>query len=198
MKSAPFACLIAIPLLVGFGTPAGPTGQVATDVRPEVSPTASPALALDPTLLRKPAHRISFPAHALSFGPANAFTLHARGVNWLADTGVMSLTLRRPLDYTGGKVRITLFHQVMSDQAGDIQFVVTPLGLNHGNSFETYGSIGSDILPAPQTLTIVLQQTVVIPPGNGFSPSADWWYFDIVRQGGHAGPLRIMSVAVDY
>lgn len=194
MKPAHLAILIALPLLAGLGAHAGPTGQASPELRPGVSPATPPG----PPVLRKRGHRISLPAHALSFGPSAAFTTHARGVNWLADTGVMSLTLRRPLDYSGGKVRVTLFHQVMSDQPGDIQFLVTPVTLKHGDSFETYGSIGSDILPAPQTLTIVLQQTVVIPPGNGFSPSGDWWYFDIVRQGGHAGPLRIMSVAIDY
>ncbi|MCF7222246.1 hypothetical protein [Marilutibacter chinensis] len=142
-------------------------------------------------------HRLTYPAHALSFGFA-PFALHPRGVDWPGLNGNMSLTLRRPADYKGGPVRLTLFHQVMSDDAGEITFTVTPVTLNHGDSFETYGSVASDTVPAPMTLTILLEQSALIPPGNGFFPDGDWWYFEIRRQGSYAGPLRIMSVAIDY
>lgn len=142
-------------------------------------------------------HLLTYPAHALSYANT-AFALHQRGVNWPDDNGAMSLTLRRPPDYKGGKVRLTLFHQVLSDSDGTIAFHVTPVTFNHGNSFETYGAVSTNILPAPLTLTILLQQSAVIEPGNGWSPDGNWWYFEIGRGGTFTGGLRVMSVAVEY
>ena len=110
----------------------------------------------------------------------------------------MSLTLRRPKDYTGGKVRLTFFHQVLSDDDGTIVFNVTPVTFNHGNSFETYGAIATNSLPSPLTLTILLQQSVVIEPGNGWSPDGNWWYFEISRGGTFPSGRRLMSVSVEY
>lgn len=142
-------------------------------------------------------HRLTYPAHALSYANGT-FALHQRGVNWLDEQGAMSLTLRRPLDYAGGKVRLTLFHQVLDDSEGTIAFHVTPVTFNHGNSFETYGAVATNLLPAPLTLTILLQQSAVIEPGNGWSPDGNWWYLEIGRGGTFTGGLRLMSVAVEY
>jgi hypothetical protein len=142
-------------------------------------------------------HLLTYPAHSLSFGNGT-FTLHPRGVNWADNTGAMTLTLRRPPDYNGGKVRLTLFHQVLSDEAGDIVFHLTPMTFNHGNSFETYGAISTNTLQAPMTLTILLQQSAVIEPGNGWNADGDWWYLEIGRAGTYHQGLRLMSVAVEY
>lgn len=191
LSPTPLFPVLAAVLAVALAT-ATPLRAAPPEPRPAAH-TPDDALAT----AHRPKHRLTYPAHALSFGFA-AFSLHPRGVDWPGTAGTMSLTLRRPLDYKGGPVRLTLFHQVMSDAAGDITFTVTPVSFKHGNSFETYGSIASNTLPAPMTLTILLEQSMLIPPGNGFFPDGDWWYFEIHRQGSHGGPLRIMSVAIDY
>lgn len=184
LATALLALLLCAPADPAVASGPTPSAHVADNVR--ATPAGRPSR-----------HRLSYPAHALSFGFA-PFALHPRGVDWPGLAGNMSLTLRRPSDYKGGPVRLTLFHQVMSDEAGDIVFSVTPVTLNHGDSFETYGSIASDTVPAPMTLTILLEQSATIPPGDGFFADGDWWYFEIRRQGSYAGPLRIMSVAIDY
>jgi hypothetical protein len=144
-------------------------------------------------------HLVSVPANALSYAPASAFALQARGVGWLAGTGTMTLTLHRPADFpAGGKIRVTVFHQVTNDASGTLQFTVEPTAFSSGNSFETYGSQGTNTVAAPENPTIVLQQSVVISPGNGWNPDRDWWYLELHRQGTYTGSLRVMSVAIEY
>lgn len=144
-------------------------------------------------------HLISVPANALSYAPAPSFTLHQRGVNWPAKPGMMSATIHRPADFpAGGKIRVTIFHQVTGDAPGTIQFTIEPMAFNSGNSFETYGSLGTNTIPAPESPTILVQQSVVIAPGNGWNPDRDWWYLEIKRQGTFNGALRVMSVAIEY
>lgn len=140
---------------------------------------------------------LTYPAHALAFQDSPSFAIHQRGVEWRGDTGMMSLTVRRPPDYAGGAVRLTIFYQVIDDAYGDLQFVVTPMTFNHGNSYETYGSVGSDTLDISEKLSMLYEQTAVIPPGNGWG-DGKWWYMDIVRQGSYAEGVRIMSVALEY
>ncbi len=142
-------------------------------------------------------HRLMYPVHALSFGNGG-FSLHPRGVNWANNNGAMTLTLRRPLDYDGGDVTVTLFYQLTSDEIGDITFHITPVTMHHGSGFETYGAVASNTVVASGDPTMVLEQSAVIPPGNGFSPDGDWWYLEIGREGTYNLGLRMMSVAIDY
>lgn len=144
------------------------------------------------------ARQLTYPVHALSHASDAAFARHARGLNWLGRSGTVSLTVRRPPDYAGGPVRVILFHQVYSDAPGDIRFAVTPVTLNHGNSFETYGSVATNTVASPESTTILVEQSVTITPGNGWSANGQWWYLDIVRQGTFEGGLRLMSVALAY
>lgn len=144
-------------------------------------------------------HVLSFPAGALSYGPAAAFLPQPRGVSWLARGGAMTMTIHRPKDFpSGGKIRITLFHQVTNDAAGTIKFSVTPLGFASGNSFETYGSQSTNTIAAPENPTMLRQQSLVLAPGNGWNPDNDWWYLELSRQGSYEGSLRVMSVAIEY
>jgi len=143
-------------------------------------------------------HLLTYPAHALSYSNTASFVLHQRGVNWVEKNGMMSLTVHRPADYTGGKIRLTFFHQVLDDSAGDLKFNVTPMTFNSGNNYETYGAVSTNLVVAPENLGTLLQQSVVITPGNGFSADGTWWYFDLVRAGTFAGGLRMMSVALEY
>lgn len=182
------ACAIALP---------------ATAARPGLADPVATTRAVDRTCLLNPkrckamAHRLSFPAHALSYGHAG-FALHVRGIDWPGNQGKMSLTIRRPLDYTGGPVKLSILHEIVSDAGGSLQFLVTPVTLRHGASFETYGSVGSTLAAvseSPQTLQV---HAITIPPGNGFSPTGEWWYLEIGRQGSFDGKLRVLSVAIDY
>ena len=141
---------------------------------------------------------LSLPANALGYGHNPNFALHPRGVEWPGRTGSMSLTVRRPADYKGGPVRVSLFHQVIDDNEGDIVFHVTAVAFNHGNSFETYGAVATNALPAPGSPTLLLQQSAVLRPGNGWNPGADWWYLELGRGGTFDGRLRLMSVALEY
>lgn len=143
-------------------------------------------------------HLLTYPAHALSYSNTASFVLHQRGVNWVEKNGTMSLTVHRPADYTGGKIRLTFFHQILDDGAGDLKFNVTPMTFNSGDNFETYGAVGTNLVVAPENLGTLLQQSVLITPGNGFSPDGSWWYFDLVRAGSFNGGLRMMSVALEY
>lgn len=141
---------------------------------------------------------LSFPAHALSFSDSPSFALHPRGVEWLDNFGAMTLTLHRPDDYAGGDIKLKIVYQVIDDAYGNLEFTVTPLAFDSGTSFETYGSLGSGDLDVSETLTMLFDQSVTIPPGNGWSPGNDWWYLELHRQGSYVNAVRIMSVALEY
>lgn len=141
---------------------------------------------------------LSFPAHAMSFSDSPSFARHPRGVEWLDGYGAMTLTVHRPADYAGGKVKLTVFYQVIDDAFGSLEFTVTPIAFDSGDSFETYGAIGSGDLDISETLTYLFEQSIVIPPGNGWNPDNDWWYLEIGRQGTYINGVRIMSVALEY
>ncbi|MGL6289858.1 MAG: hypothetical protein ACRC2H_04135 [Silanimonas sp.] len=165
-----------------------------TASRPPVAQAPSPALA-------RYAHQLTFPANALSRSPDSQFAMHARGLDWLGPTGTVTFTVRKPKDYDGGRVRVTYFYQVMSDESGTLAFIVTPLTLNSGNSFETYGSFSTGTRAAPENLSTVLSSSVTLTPGNGWG-DGNWWYLEAQRrgtgQGGFPGRLRLMSVSVEY
>jgi hypothetical protein len=165
------------------------------------APDADQAAASGATAQSRPyQHRMSFPAGALSYFPGTtAITQHGDGLNWNERTGSVSLTVRRPLDYSGGSVRVTLFHHVLDEGDGDISFGVTPVAFSHGNFFETYDGVSTDIVTSPLTGDVLLEQSAVIPPtGLGPFANGDWWYFSITRGLGYSGRLRLMSVSLDY
>ncbi len=144
-------------------------------------------------------HVLSFPAHALSQSSFGTFGLHTRGVEWTGGSGAMSLTMRRPKDFTGDQVRLLLFYEVADDSAGQIQFNVTPVSLKHGSGFETYGAFSTVPIDAPESPTILHERAVLITGGNGWNPAVGpWWYFEISRPGSFQGKLRLMSVALEY
>ena len=144
-------------------------------------------------------HRMSFPAGSLSYIPGFAITQHGDGLDWEGPGGTVTLTVRRPLDYSGGNVRITLFHFVPMEGDGDISFGITPVAFSHGNFFETYGGVSTDSIPSPLAGDVLLEQSAVIPP-TGLGPFAkgDWWYFSIGRNGAFSGRLTLMAVSLDY
>ena len=143
-------------------------------------------------------HSISFPANALSHSSYGTFGLHTRGVDWIGKSGSMSLSMRRPQDFTGDRIRLLLLYEVGDDSEGQIQFGITPVSLHHGSGFETYGSFNTVAIEAPESLTIIHERSVVITTGSGWSATGDWWYFEIGRPGSFEGKLRLMSVAVEY
>lgn len=145
-------------------------------------------------------HRVTFPAHALSYGPAAAFDLHARGVDWLGSTGNLTLTVRRPLGFNGNKVRLTLVHQTASagGDEGTLIFPVTAIAFQHGSGFETYGGFFSDTLNVPGDPTGLYEQSVVVEPGQGWNATSPWWYFQFNRQGTYVDKVRIMAVVLEY
>ena len=144
-------------------------------------------------------HRMSFPAGTLSYFPGSTITQHGDGLDWNGPGGSVTLTVRRPLDYSGGNVRITLFHYVPMEADGDISFGITPVAFSDGNFFETYDGVSTDSAPAPLAGDVLLEQSAVIPP-TGLGPFAegDWWYFTIGRNGAFSGKLRLMAVSLDY
>lgn len=159
-----------------------------------------PPLPCIPALQNCGTHKriISFPAHALSFSDSPSFALHPRGVEWLNGIGTMTLTVHRPDDYAGGDIKLKIVYQVIDDAYGTLEFTVTPLAFDSGTSFETYGGLGSGDLDISETQTMLFDQSVTIPPGNGWVPSNDWWYLELHRQGSYVNTVRIMSVALEY
>ena len=141
-------------------------------------------------------HRISFPAGSLSH-TASPFTVHPRGLNWPQPGGYLSLTLRRPVDVaSNAKVRITVVYEVYGGGDGDITLNLTPIAFHHLSGFETYGSVPFETLVASSGN--LMEQSIEVPAGFGFSPSGDWWYFEIGRAGSFPDGIRVMSVAIDY
>lgn len=140
-------------------------------------------------------HRLSFPAGALSHTPG--FTMHPRGLNWPQPAGYVSLTLRRPLDVAAGaKVRVTVVYEVYGGGDGDIVLQLTPIAFHHLSGFETYGSVAFESLVASSGN--LMEQSIEVPSGFGFSPGGDWWYFEIGRAGSFPDGIRVMAVAIDY
>jgi hypothetical protein len=165
--------------------------------------SARPVCAPPPHCAVDPApQRLSFPAGTLSFGlPSSAFSIQARGLRWESRSGVASLTIRRPPDYDGSNVTVTLLHKFIGDDAGDIAFIVTPVSFNHNSGFETYGDELTSLLATPESPTIIYEQSAVLhagEPGYQWPPSGGWWYFEFRRSGSFDGPIELMAVSIDY
>lgn len=189
------AVIVLVSLLAAAGTRAAPAPAVPIRASDDANLLCARVLDKCPRFR----HAVSFPAHALSWSTFGDFALHTRGVDWTGSDGAMSLTMRRPKDFKGDRIRLLFFYQVLDDSAGDIQLVVTPVSLKHESSFETYGSVGTDPIAAPETPTILHERSVIVAGGNGWNPAGgEWWYFEIGRQGSFEGGLRLMSVAVEY
>lgn len=188
---------IWLPLLL-FGLAGAASAQdrtVSSDLQLEASPCALGPGGCIP--LAKYKHRLTFPARVLSYNEGASFATHQRGINWLNTGGIMSLTLRRPLDAPStGNVRLTVVYEVYGGGDGDVVLHVTPIAFHHGSGFETYGSVASESLIAASGN--LMQQSIEIPSGLGFSPGGDWWYFEINREGSFPDGLRVMAVAIDY
>lgn len=142
-------------------------------------------------------NRVTFPANALSYGYA-AFTLNPQGVNWPGGTGTMSLTVRRPINFNGNKVRLTVVYQTTSGETGTLAFGVTAIAFHHGSGFETYGGFVSNVFDVPGDSTGLYEQSVVVEPGQGWVPGGPWWYFQINRLGTHVDTLLVMAVVLEY
>ncbi len=140
--------------------------------------------------------RISFPAGSL-LHTATPFTAHPRGINWPQPGGYLTLTLRRPLDVsTDARVRITVVYEVYGGGDGDIILNLTPIAFHHLSGFETYGSVPFETRVASSGN--LMEQSIEVPSGFGFSPNGDWWYFEIGRAGSFPDGIRVMAVAIDY
>ena len=163
-----------------------------------------PACVPPPSCTPAPStHRLYVPAGALSYGlPGSAFTVEARGLRWDSTDGTATLTIRRPLEYSGGDVTVSIFHQVLDDSGGDLAFAISPVSFNHLSGFETYGGELTTLVAVPEDPTALLEHEATLTTGTDggyqWPPSGDWWYFEISRAGSFSGPLRLMSVAIDY
>jgi hypothetical protein len=145
-------------------------------------------------------NRISFPAQALGRANTADFAVSTRGVDWISPSANMSLTIRKPREYTGGRVRVTMFFQAPDDPIEEttVSFNVTPVSLNDGNGFETFGAAATEERPKPN-ITVVEQRSATLKPGTSFGNfDGDWWYFEIGRSGSYIGRVRLLSVSVDY
>lgn len=155
--------------------------------------------ALNPVLsgLRRSERTLAIPARALAFAADHDFVAVTNGVDWGAAAGSMSVSVPRPRDYAGGAVTVRFFFMFPGDQAGTLQFTVTPMTYDSGNNFETYGSRATPSMNAPETLGSVYALAVTIEPGNGWG-DGDWWYLRLTRQGTFPAAIRLMSVGIDY
>lgn len=144
--------------------------------------------------------RLSFPAHALSRSNTRSFSLHQRGVNWLNNTGAMSLTIHRPPRYRGGSIRFSIMHEVAPLEAGTLAFSITPISFGDGASFETYGGKLSNIRNAPESNQNLFEQfALLVPSSDGIGTfNSDWWYFEITRSGTYTGATRMMAVDLKF
>jgi hypothetical protein len=164
---------------------------------PDSRPPEPAALAVAESRLT---NRISFPAQALGRANTADFAVTTRGVEWMSPARNMSLTVRKPREYNGGRVRLTMFFQAPDDpiDATTVSFVVTPVSLNDGSGFETYGSVATEERPKPG-ITVVEQRSATLRPGTSFGNfDGDWWYFEIGRGGSYTGRVRLLSVSLDY
>lgn len=141
-------------------------------------------------------HRVTYPANALSYG-WGAFTLHPQGLDWPGPAGTISLTVRRPPDFKGDKVRLTVVHQTTGVESGTLSFPVIAIAFHHGSSFETYGGFASDVI-VPVDSSGLYEQSAVIEPGEGWNPDGRWWYFELGRHGTYVENLRVMAVTLEY
>lgn len=176
-------------LLLALATTTG--AQAATPIAAK-APTCTPAG--DCTAYK---HLLNLPVGALSYG-FGTFTPHPRGLNWADNAGEVTLTVQRPADFKGDKVRLTLVYETLSDESGDITFGVTAISFHHGSSFETYGGFATDTVTSPESPTILLQQSAVVETGQGWGPDGPWWYFEINRLGTYNASLRLMAVTLEY
>ena len=142
---------------------------------------------------------INVPAHAISYQhDSSNFVVENRGLNWGNAGSSASVTVAKPSDYNGGPITFRIFFQAVYDEPGTVQFIVTPVAFNSGNSFETYGSFAAPELAVPGDPSLLFEQSIQITSGNGWNETSDWWYLGINRQGSLAGNIRVMGIALDY
>ncbi|GHA72921.1 hypothetical protein GCM10007067_06920 [Lysobacter bugurensis] len=139
--------------------------------------------------------RLVLPANALGRTPNLTPTM--RGLDWPTANGYAQFAVPRPLDYTGGRVRVGVFYYIGAGGDGTVGVGMTPVGLRAGGPFETYGG-GASSLAAVQSDTHY-EQWVVLPTVNtGFSGSAPWWHVEINRLGTYDARITLLTVVVEY
>lgn len=139
--------------------------------------------------------RIVIPANALGRTPA--ITATTRGLDWPTSGGYVQFAVPKPLDYTGGNVRVGVFYYIGGGEEGTIAVAMTPVGLKHGGPFETYGGGISSYAVANSDRHY--EQWVVLPTINtGFTPAAPWWHVEINRLGTYDARITLLTVLVEY
>lgn len=74
--------------------------------------------------------RMVLPANSLGRTPNITATM--RGLDWPSSGGYVQFAVPKPLDYTGGNVRVGVFYYIGGGEEGTIAVGMTPVGLKHG------------------------------------------------------------------
>ena len=145
---------------------------------------------------------ISIPAGAMSYGNTSSpVSPDFGGLRWECNVGGgATITIKAPLDYSGGDVKFHIFFQTTTDAAGIVDFFIRPISFDPGGFQYDPGSINGNSVPVSgkDGFGNFYQQTFVIPADR---MGKSWWYTSIQRQGvaaTYSDDVIVFGAAFEY
>ncbi len=145
---------------------------------------------------------VSFPANTLAFRPGGSIiTPNRYGLQWQQDySSGASLALKKPAEYTGGEVELSLFFMTSTDAEGVVKFFIRPNSFDSGDGLFDISSIKNDGVKVSgrEGFGTLYEQTIIIPAER---LEKDWWRIGIQREGSgstYTDDIMLISVALTY
>ncbi|MGC9344188.1 MAG: hypothetical protein ACP5E3_15910, partial [Bacteroidales bacterium] len=145
---------------------------------------------------------VSFPANSLAITPGGSIiTPNVYGLQWQQNyRNAASLTLKKPAEYTGGDVELSLFFMTSTDTEGIVNFFIRPNSFSSGDGLTDIPSIKNDGVKVngKEGFGTLYEQTFIIPADRF---EKDWWRIAIQREGSNStytDDVMVMSVALTY
>lgn len=150
---------------------------------------------------------ISIPASALGLNTGSLglyYDRHVNGVRWYSDfRGSAGFTIKKPLDYSGGDVTVTILFETTTDASGFVAIFMRPTSFSSGSLVNDPGSVSGDVVTISGSNRTLYEQSITIPASR---LQNDWWTSSLQRRGssGVSNPetytddVIVRAVALEY